>query len=114
MVEPLFMQYVASVEQYSTHPIAQAILADYEGALLPTDQMEEVLGEGIKAVVDGKVVLVGNHKLFTRYNIAFPVNQAVGTLVYVAIDQQYVGSIVIADSIKKDAKAALQKLKTWS
>lgn len=110
MVEPLFMQYVASVEQYSTHPIAQAILADYEGALLPTDQMEEVLGEGIKAVVDGKVVLVGNHKLFTRYNIAFPVNQAVGTLVYVAIDQQYVGSIVIADSIKEDAKAALQKL----
>ncbi|OQO57785.1 cadmium-translocating P-type ATPase [Enterococcus hirae] len=111
MVEPLFMQYVASVEQYSTHPIAQAILADYEGALLPTDQMEEVLGEGIKAVVDRKVVLVGNHKLFTRYNIAFPVNQAVGTLVYVAIDQQYVGSIVIADSIKEDAKAALQKLK---
>ncbi|EMF0079810.1 cadmium-translocating P-type ATPase [Enterococcus hirae] len=111
MVEPLFMQYVASVEQYSTHPIAQAILADYEGALLRTDQMEEVLGEGIKAVVDGKVVLVGNHKLFTRYNIAFPVNQAVGTLVYVAIDQQYVGSIVIADSIKEDAKAALQKLK---
>ncbi|EOA2606422.1 heavy metal translocating P-type ATPase [Enterococcus hirae] len=111
MVEPLFMQYVASVEQYSTHPIAQAILADYEGALLPTDQMEEVLGEGIKAVVDGKVVLVGNHKLFTRYNIAFPVNQAVGTLVYVAIDQQYVGSIVIADSIKEDAKVALQKLK---
>lgn len=111
MVEPLFMQYVASVEQYSTHPIAQAILADYEGALLPTDQMEEILGEGIKAVVDGKVVLVGNHKLFTRYNIAFPVNQAVGTLVYVAIDQQYVGSIVIADSIKEDAKAALQKLK---
>lgn len=111
MVEPLFMQYVASVEQYSTHPIAQAILADYEGALLPTDQMEEVLGEGIKAVVDGKVVLVGNHKLFTRYNIAFPVNQAVGTLVYVAIDQQYVGSIVIADSIKENAKAALQKLK---
>ncbi|EMF0270155.1 heavy metal translocating P-type ATPase [Enterococcus hirae] len=111
MVEPLFMQYVASVEQYSTHPIAQAILADYEGALLPTDQMEEVLGEGIKAVVDGKVVLVGNHKLFTRYNIAFPVNQAVGTLVYVAIDQQYVGSIVIADSIKEDAKTALQKLK---
>lgn len=111
MVEPLFMRYVASVEQYSTHPIAQAILADYEGALLPTDQMEEVLGEGIKAVVDGKVVLVGNHKLFTRYNIAFPVNQAVGTLVYVAINQQYVGSIVIADSIKEDAKAALQKLK---
>lgn len=111
MFEPLFMQYVASVEQYSTHPIAQAILADYEGALLPTDQMEEVLGEGIKAVVDGKVVLVGNHKLFTRYNIAFPVNQAVGTLVYVAIDQQYVGSIVIADSIKEDAKATLQKLK---
>lgn len=111
MVEPLFMQYVASVEQYSTHPIAQAILADYEGALLPTDQMEEVLGEGIKAVVDGKVVLVGNHKLFTRYNITFPVNQAVGTLVYVAIDQQYVGSIVIADSIKEDAKASLQNLK---
>lgn len=111
MVEPLFMQYVASVEQYSTHPIAQEILADYEGELLPTDQMEEVLGEGIKAVVDGKVVLVGNHKLFTRHHIAFPVNQAVGTLVYVAIDQQYVGSIVIADSIKEDAKTALQKLK---
>ncbi|MBF8808295.1 MAG: cadmium-translocating P-type ATPase [Enterococcus lacertideformus] len=107
----LFMQYVASVEQGSTHPIAQAILADYKGPLLPTDQTEEITGEGIQAIINGMTILVGNHKLLTRYKVEFPVNQSIGTLIYVAIDKQYVGCLVIADTIKKDAKEALRKLK---
>lgn len=57
------MQYVASAEQFSTHPIAQSVLEGYAGPLLPTTNIQEFAGEGILAEVDGKQVLVGNHKL---------------------------------------------------
>jgi Cd2+/Zn2+-exporting ATPase len=111
MDESLFMEYVASVEQFSTHPIAQAILSAYNGPLLPTDQTEEIAGEGIQSRVDGKMILVGNHKLLKRYKIDFPANQSVGTLIYVAVDKNYAGCLVIADTVKNDAKEALEKLK---
>ena len=106
-----FMQYVASAEQLSTHPIAQAVLSAYEGSLLPVEQIEEVAGEGIKAKIEGKLVLVGNHKLMERYQIESPKSEEIGTLLYVALDNKFVGYLVIADSVKQDAQAALDKLK---
>ncbi|MEY8445166.1 heavy metal translocating P-type ATPase [Enterococcus ratti] len=111
MDESQFMQYVASVEQFSTHPIAQAILAAYKGPLLSSDQTEEILGEGIRSTIDNQRILVGNSKLLTRYHIDFPINTAMGTLIYVAIDEKYVGCLIIADTLKNDAKEALKKLK---
>lgn len=106
-----FMQYVASAEQFSTHPIAQSVLEGYAGPLLPTANIQEFAGEGILAEVDGKQVLVGNHKLMERFEISFPSSQEIGTLLYLAIDQSYSGYLVIADALKEDAVDALVQLK---
>ena len=107
----IFMQYVASAEQFSTHPIAQSVLECYAGPLLPTTNIQEFAGEGILAEVDGKQVLVGNHKLMERFEISFPSSQEIGTLLYLAIDQSYSGYLVIADTLKEDAVDALVQLK---
>lgn len=107
----IFMQYVASAEQFSTHPIAQSVLEGYAGPLLPTANIQEFAGEGILAEVDGKQVLVGNHKLMERFEISFPLSQEIGTLLYLAIDQSYSGYLVIADTLKEDAVDALVQLK---
>ncbi|NTQ69858.1 cadmium-translocating P-type ATPase [Enterococcus faecium] len=107
----IFMQYVASAEQFSTHPIAQSVLEGYAGPLLPTTNIQEFAGEGILAEVDGKQVLVGNHKLMERFKISFPSSQEIGTLLYLAIDQSYSGYLVIADTLKEDAVDALVQLK---
>ncbi|HAQ7903588.1 TPA: cadmium-translocating P-type ATPase [Enterococcus faecium] len=106
-----FMQYVASAEQFSTHPIAQSVLEGYAGPLLPTANIQEFAGEGILAEVDSKQVLVGNHKLMERFEISFPSSQEIGTLLYLAIDQSYSGYLVIADTLKEDAVDALVQLK---
>lgn len=107
----IFMQYVASAEQFSTHPIAQSVLEGYAGPLLPTTNIQEFAGEGILAEVEGKQVLVGNHKLMERFEISFPSSQEIGTLLYLAIDQSYSGYLVIADTLKEDAVDALVQLK---
>ncbi|BDP81280.1 hypothetical protein EfmAA290_19560 [Enterococcus faecium] len=106
-----FMQYIASAEQFSTHPIAQSVLEGYAGPLLPTTNIQEFAGEGILAEVDGKQVLAGNHKLMERFEISFPLSQEIGTLLYLAIDQSYSGYLVIADTLKEDAVDALVQLK---
>ena len=106
-----FMQYVASAEQFSTHPIAQSVLEGYEGPLLPATNIQEFAGEGILAEVDSKQILVGNHKLMERFEISFPSSQEIGTLLYIAIDQSYSGYLVIADTLKEDAVDALVQLK---
>lgn len=107
----IFMQYIASAEQFSTHPIAQSVLEGYAGPLLPTTNIQDFAGEGILAEVDGKQVLVGNHKLMERFEISFPSSQEIGTLLYLAIDQSYSGYLVIADTLKEDAVDALVQLK---
>ena len=107
----IFMQYVASAEQFSTHPIAQSVLEGYAGPLLPTTNIQEFADEGILAEVDGQQVLAGNHKLMERFEISFPSSQEIGTLLYLAIDQSYSGYLVIADTLKEDAVDALVQLK---
>ncbi|ASZ07029.1 heavy metal translocating P-type ATPase [Enterococcus thailandicus] len=111
MDQTTFMQYVASAEQYSTHPIAQSVLAAYQGPLLVSEQVEEIAGEGISAVIDAHDILVGNQKLMARKQIAFSTSEEVGTLLYVAIDQKYVGFLLIADALKEDAIETMNKLR---
>ncbi|WP_411372637.1 heavy metal translocating P-type ATPase [Enterococcus thailandicus] len=111
MDQTTFMQYVASAEQYSTHPIAQSVLAAYQGPLLVSEQVEEIAGEGISAVIDAHDILVGNQKLMARKQIAFSTSEEVGTLLYVAIDQKYVGVLLIADALKEDAIETMNKLR---
>src|SRR5690606_29019214 len=104
----------AGVEQYSTHPIAQAVVAYAGGAhqLLEVTDIEEIAGQGLKGVIEGKEVLVGNLKLLKRMNIAYPqeIAHIVDTLVVVCIDRQYAGYMIVADEIKEDAESAVDAL----
>lgn len=106
----------AALEQYSTHPIAEAVVT-YVGNVkeLPeATDVEEVAGQGLKGKVEGKQVLVGNLKLLQRLNIEYPqeIEHVVDTLVVVCIDNQYAGHLVVADEVKDDAKSAVGALNT--
>lgn len=101
-----FVAIAAAVEAQSTHPIAKAIV-DYAGNKnkLKSEQAEEISGHGLKAVVNGSVVLAGNTKLLKKFNIPYlgKIDAITDTIVVVAIDNEYAGFITIADEIKEDA-----------
>lgn len=108
------VQLTAALESHSTHPIGMAIIehAGKEAKTLSATSVEEISGHGLKGVVDSKEVLAGNTKLLKKFNIAYPpeIDSIVYTLVVVAVNSQYKGHITIADSIKQDAKQAIQEL----
>jgi len=108
--EQKLLQIAASVEKNSTHPIAKSILQAYKGELLTVTKADEKAGHGLIAQVDGQVVVVGNAKALKQNKIAFTETDAVGTVVYVAVDNQFWGDIVIADVPKNDAQKAIQLL----
>ena len=101
-------------ESYSSHPISQSLKQAY-GREIDSNRIgsvEEVAGHGVVAVVDGKTVAAGNAKLMKKLGVAFKEPQdAVGTVVHVAIDGLYKGSILIADEVKEDAEQAVKDLK---
>lgn len=73
--------------------------------------MEEIAGHGIQAQIDGRTVYAGNAKLMELKQISFEPVHAVGTIVYVAVEYQYAGYLLITDEVKEDAKEAIAKLK---
>ncbi|MBQ7330764.1 MAG: cadmium-translocating P-type ATPase [Oscillospiraceae bacterium] len=106
----------ASCEQYSTHPIAKSILAaakDRGLPLEPVTDVEEISGHGIVAKLENSTFLCGNEKLLTRFGICaadLPETKD-GTRVYLAQDGNILGSLLISDTIKPDARAAVSRLK---
>ena len=104
------LQMAASVEKNSTHPIAASILNAYTGKILTAENSTEQAGHGLSADVNGQTVIVGNAKAMRKNKIEFTEAQAVGTIVYVAVDGQFWGDIVIADQPKSDAKQAIKLL----
>lgn len=108
--EQKLLQIAASVEKNSTHPIAKSILQAYKGELLTVTKADEKAGHGLIAQVDGQVVVVGNAKALKQNKIPFTETDAVGTVVYVAVDNQFWGDIVIGDVPKNDAQKAIQLL----
>ena len=107
------LEITALAENFSNHPIALSIKSEYNK---PIDEKrivktQELTGRGIKATIDEKEVLVGNEKLMKEEKIDYKECTDAGTALYVAIDKKYVGYILIADSIKKDSKKAIQNLK---
>ena len=104
----------ASCEQQSTHPIAASIVAAAKEQgleLARPETLEELPGRGIRAVLDGKEILCGNGRLLEERGIAFEEMQEYGTRVLVAVDGEYAGFILIADTLKPGAKAAVESLK---
>ena len=105
------MQMIIALESKSTHPIAKAI-TEYEKSNYEASQIEEIAGSGLKGVVQGKKVLVGNTKLLEREQIAYDktIDAIVETIVVVAINRQYIGYVLIADEIKEDAQKAIKTM----
>lgn len=107
-----FLQYVASAEQSSSHPIAQSIVNYVDQPLLAVSQLEEIAGFGLSVEIDGLHFLVGNEKLMANKNIPFQAVQEIGTIVYVAMDGRFVGHLVIADELKDNVSEALAEAKS--
>lgn len=107
------LRYAALAEGASNHPIAQSIVKAYG---LPVDEghaMEhtEIAGHGIRAVIDGKTVLAGNSRLMESENISFQPVSTPGSLVYLAVDGEYAGCLIISDEIKPDTPKAVEALR---
>lgn len=100
-------------ESFSSHPIALAIREKYTKKLdsKRIKNVKEIAGQGICAQIDGKKVYVGNDKLLRDQKITYPEVDKVGTIIYVAEEEKYLGYMIIADKIKNNAKVALQDLK---
>ena len=107
------LELAALAESYSDHPISRSI-RDAWGKELDQSRVsdaQEISGHGVKVKIDGKMVLAGNGKLMDEEGISYTECDSIGTVVYVAEDGRFLGSIVIADGIKDGVKDAIQSLK---
>lgn len=112
--ETTVLKYAAIAESNSNHPIAKSILEHF-GEEIPHTQLSKITefaGKGISvSTEEGVEILVGNEKLMNDKNIAFQTISEIGTVVYVALDKKFLGSIVISDEIKHTASEAIQNLR---
>ena len=106
------LEYAAMAESCSNHPIAKSICSAYGKKVdQKLENVQEISGYGICVTADGKKILAGNTKLMDAQSICYTPCGKAGTKVYVTVDGQYVGSILIADEMKKDSKSAIEALK---
>ena len=106
------LRLAAFAENYSNHPIAHALKAAYGKAIDPDriSNIVEIAGNGVKVTVDGAEILVGNNKLMEKYSVSYDKVLTNGSIVYVAKNGEFIGSIVISDELKPDSELAIQKL----
>lgn len=113
MSEMELVEVAALAESYSTHPISRSII-DHYGAELHYHRVsgvEEISGHGVKAKVDGREVAVGNARLMEDVGAKWSPCERHGTIVHVAVNGVYEGHIVISDTVKRDAKQAIDSLR---
>ena len=113
MPEDRLLEYAALAESYSSHPISKSLQKAYGKAIdqgRVTD-VEEVGGHGVMALVDGHRVAAGNAKLMKKLAISYAPCDKIGTVVYLAVDGSFAGSILISDLIKPTASAAIHALR---
>ena len=102
--EEELLKIVASAENNSIHPIADAIKQEYNDKLYEVNDYKEISGQGITCIINKQKVLIGNEKLLKSNNVEFTETTEVGTIIYIAIDNKYVGYILISDKIRKENK----------
>jgi Zn2+/Cd2+-exporting ATPase len=108
------LKIAAHVESQSNHPIAKSILRAYEQPVnsAAITEYAEISGGGITAKIDGQQVLAGNERFLKQSGVEFPTDASSGTVVHLAINHTYAGSIIIADELKPDAAQAITALKS--
>ena len=102
--EEELLKIVASAEANSIHPIANAIKEEYNDKLYEVTDYKEISGQGISCIINNQKVLIGNEKLLKSNNIEFNKTTDIGTIIYISIDNKYIGYIVISDKIRKENK----------
>ena len=110
------LRLAALAEHYSNHPISLSIRDAYEKAggrmnLSSIGKNEEISGHGVRTEIDGSVVLAGNGRLMEAERIAYEPCESIGTVVYLARDGVFAGTIVISDTVKEYAAQAIRDLK---
>lgn len=107
------LRYTSYAENYSNHPIALSIKETYGKDINEklVTKTKEIKGKGVIAKVDSKEVLVGNEKLMEEYNVDYKKSNSIGTIIYIAIDKKYAGSIIISDKIKDDVYKAVKEFR---
>ena len=108
------LETAAIAEHYSNHPIAASIIRHYPG-IIDTSQVlssEEIPGQGVKLQIAENTILVGNHRLMLEHKIQYqPIERGFGATIYVARGGEYMGALVLMDTVKPDARDAVLKLK---
>ena len=112
MSKASLVEIVAHLENYSLHPIAKSIVDHYDDDI-NKDLVKEVIempGKGIKGMYDGKLLVVGKDNLMDEYNIEYQKVSSSGTVVYAALDNVYLGNIIIKDEIREESKKLINHL----
>ena len=107
------LEIAAYAENYSNHPIAKSIKNAYKKEIDTNriKNIKEISGHGISVTVDDKNVLIGNEKLMEENKIQYTKSEDIGTILYIAINNEYKGLIIISDEIKEDSKGLVKNLK---
>lgn len=107
------LELTAHAESYSNHPISLSLKRAYSKEIDNgrISDVEEISGHGVIATVDGKKVMAGNIKLMKMMDIPYLKGKLIGTIVHVAVNNKYIGYIVIADEVKEDSAQAIKELK---
>lgn len=111
------LELAALAEIYSSHPISKSLRDAAANASFDLDtcrvsDVEEIAGHGVTAIVDGRCVAVGNARLMERLSIHYTPNDRPGTVVYVAADGHFLGSILISDQMKPTTSQAIHDLQS--
>lgn len=110
------LEITATIESFSNHPIAKSVVTAYHGDINQdrVTDLQELAGFGLAANFEGKKVLIGNERLMKENKIDYVLETCPGSVVYIAIDGEFVGSIVVIDELKPRAKETIEYLRSQS
>lgn len=113
MADEELLRTAAQAESVSNHPISKSILRTQDDgfSVSEVETAEEIPGKGVRAVIHGRTVHVGNHRLMNDVGAEYCTEEVAGTNVHVAVDGRYMGHIVVSDVVKADAEEAISALK---
>lgn len=110
--DDLFLKYIAYSEYYSNHPIAKSIIKYYNKDINEKEiiNQEELPGYGIKSNINNNEVLLGNSKLLKKYNITFKEENIHKTILYLSVNNKYMGYLLLEDEVKEESKNVIKNL----